>query len=347
MARSRRRPPPLRHHPRPTTTISTDCSSRLAGKIGRPAAASGPARPGVLDDDRYVGHFTRGGDGAAPAGHAPARDRRDRRAAGRKGHQGNEPARHRAGGRRQCRQSHQLFRRQGADHRRMLPPDDGQQSPARPRPLRRGEKPRASGRIWAPICYGPSARPAPRATAARRWCSANWSSPRRAMPCLGEILSVWVAERALMFRDWGQSIGLLPVACDALNLLTLSESCFYLSCGRSLAYRLVAMGSLAELFALCAASGRSAGRTGCRIWRAPSSRGPASGERRGRGRPSAHGTRAQIIEAAADIVAQQGLDGVTGRGVAQKADISLGSSATISPRSPIWRWRASAACSSA
>ncbi len=70
-------------------------------------------------------------------------------------------------------------------------------------------------------------------------------------PLFAEILADWFAGRAQAFRQWGQSIGLTAAASDALNLVTLSETCFYLSCGRSLLYRLVAVDSLAELVAIC------------------------------------------------------------------------------------------------
>lgn len=143
-------------------------------------------------------------------------------------------------------------------------------------------------------------------------------------PLFSEILSGWVAERRRLFRDWGRSIGIPTVAVDALALLTFSESCFYLSCGHALRYRIVAMGSLAELFELCSGT-RPAGAAASLpdLARPFFTRDLLPASDAGEDAVGAR-TRAQIIEAAADIVGQEGLDGVTGRGVAQRAEISLG-----------------------
>lgn len=144
-------------------------------------------------------------------------------------------------------------------------------------------------------------------------------------PLFEEILAGWFAERTRAFRKWGESIGLSAPAADTLSLVTLSESCFYLSCGHSLLYRLVAMGSLAELFAVCAGikpQGHSEGlpelaETFCSQGTSP----PATDA--GKEAVGAS-TRAQIVDAAADAVAEQGMDGVSTRLIAQKANISLG-----------------------
>jgi AcrR family transcriptional regulator len=143
-------------------------------------------------------------------------------------------------------------------------------------------------------------------------------------PLFRDILASWFCRRTRAFRDWGKSIGLAPEACDALNMVTLSETCFYLSCGRSLLYRLVASGSLTELFALCsnamtADHSESLPELADKFF--SDARPPATDA--GKEAVGAS-TRAQIIDAAADIVAEYGMDGVTSRLVAQKADISLG-----------------------
>lgn len=143
-------------------------------------------------------------------------------------------------------------------------------------------------------------------------------------PLFEEIFASWFAERAQTFRRWGQSIGLSANACNALNLVTLSETCFYLSCGRSLLYRLVAMGSLAELFALCiniGPSNHSEGLPALAQSFFSRTRPPATDA--GKEAVGAS-TRAQIVEAAADAVAEHGMDGISTRLIAQKANISLG-----------------------
>lgn len=144
-------------------------------------------------------------------------------------------------------------------------------------------------------------------------------------PLFEEILAGWFTERTRAFRKWGESIGLTVAAADTLNLVTLSESCFYLSCGRSLLYRLVAMGSLAELFAVCAGvkpQGHSEGLPDlARTFFSQGASPPATDA--GKEAVGAS-TREQIVDAAADAVAEQGMDGVSTRLIAQKANISLG-----------------------
>jgi AcrR family transcriptional regulator len=145
-----------------------------------------------------------------------------------------------------------------------------------------------------------------------------------ANPLFREILASWFNRRAQAFRDWGQLIGLATWSCDALNMVTLSETCFYLSCGRSLLYRLIASGSLAELFAICTDAAPDSGSASLPdlaykfFSRAGQPAMDAGKEAVGAT------TRAQIVDAAADIVAAQGMDSVTSRLVAQTAGISLG-----------------------
>jgi AcrR family transcriptional regulator len=144
-------------------------------------------------------------------------------------------------------------------------------------------------------------------------------------PLFAEILAHWFAGRVQAFRQWGQSIGLTAAASDALNLVTLSETCFYLSCGRSLLYRLVAMGSLAELVAICSGARLAGGSENlpdlAHRFFSQAARPPATDA--GKEAVGAS-TRAQIVEAAADIVAEHGMDGVSARLIAQRAAISLG-----------------------
>lgn len=144
-------------------------------------------------------------------------------------------------------------------------------------------------------------------------------------PLYEGILAGWFTERTRAFRSWGQSIGLTDAASDALNLVTLSESCFYLSCGRSLLYRLVALGSLAELFAICSGvrpQGHSEGLSDlAQTFFSQGASPPATDA--GKEAVGAS-TRAQIVDAAADAVAEHGMDGVSTRLIAQKANISLG-----------------------
>lgn len=143
-------------------------------------------------------------------------------------------------------------------------------------------------------------------------------------PLFAEILAGWFTGRVQAFREWGQSLGLTAAASDALNLVTLSETCFYLSCGGSLLYRLVAMDSLAELVAICSGASLAGGfKSLPHLAHSFFSqvRPPASDA--GKEAVGAS-TRAQIVEAAADIVAEHGMDGVSARLIAQRADISLG-----------------------
>jgi AcrR family transcriptional regulator len=143
-------------------------------------------------------------------------------------------------------------------------------------------------------------------------------------PLFAEILADWFAGRVMAFRQWGQSIGLTAAASDALNLVTLSETCFYLSCGRSLLYRLVALDSLVELLAICCGASLDDVAQGLPdLARSFFSQAGLPATDAGKEAIGAS-TRAQIVETAADVIAEQGMDGVSTRLIAQRADISLG-----------------------
>jgi AcrR family transcriptional regulator len=143
-------------------------------------------------------------------------------------------------------------------------------------------------------------------------------------PLFAEILADWFAGRVQAFRQWGQSIGLTAAASDALNLVTLSETCFYMSCGRSLLYRLVAVNSLAELVAICSGASLAGGsETLPDLAHSFFSQDRPPPTDAGKEAVGAS-TRAQIVDAAADIVAEHGMDGVSTRLIAQRAAISLG-----------------------
>jgi len=142
-------------------------------------------------------------------------------------------------------------------------------------------------------------------------------------PLFSEVMAAWLRERCELFRQWGHTFDLPEVASDTLSLLVLTESCFHLSCGDSLHYRLVARGSMAEIVGIFLKIGSSAVDSLPDLAEAffAQSREAANDETEAE---AAKGTRAQIIEAAADIVAEQGLDSVSSRLAAQKAGISLG-----------------------
>jgi AcrR family transcriptional regulator len=144
-------------------------------------------------------------------------------------------------------------------------------------------------------------------------------------PELSEIFRQWILRRQDILRAMAARAGLDPIAFDILGLIVLMEGGFSISNYNSPAYRLIARASFNEAFvrltglgerAYVAALHALAMRYHINADDQPAARAPDGADDAAQGRN-------QIIEAAAAIIEEQGLDGLTNRAVATRAGVSL------------------------
>jgi DNA-binding transcriptional regulator YbjK len=143
------------------------------------------------------------------------------------------------------------------------------------------------------------------------------SSPDLENLCLG-----WLRDRRDLLRKVAGRLDIAHVAIDVLGLQLLTEAGFAIACGRSLVYRMIAAEDLREAMACMvdlprierpAGPNSSAGRFYDSTFVQAGNGGPTD---------ETTAARTQMVEAAADLIQEQGIDQVSHRSVAAKTGAS-------------------------
>jgi AcrR family transcriptional regulator len=144
-------------------------------------------------------------------------------------------------------------------------------------------------------------------------------------PAFAAIARGWILERHGLLRSIAAKSGLDPVALDVLGLGLLMECAFAVSNRDSFGYRLIAEAGFNEAFARLTGIGNASHDAALQ---ALSKRYHINYDDQAALRVAAEGEppvqgKAQIIDAAAAILEEEGPDRVTNRAVAQRAGVSL------------------------
>ena len=142
-------------------------------------------------------------------------------------------------------------------------------------------------------------------------------------PELDDIFRHWIRARRDLLRTIAGRDGVDPLVADVLGLATLMECGFAVSSYDSLSYRLIAQASLQEaldrLSGIPGANDRGELEALIADYYAPSRDRPVSDNGNDGGRQG----RNHIVNAAAEMFIEQGLEELTNRAVAKRAGVSL------------------------
>lgn len=142
------------------------------------------------------------------------------------------------------------------------------------------------------------------------------------VPDLEHLCVGWLRDRRDLLRKVAGHLGIAHIAFDVLGLQLLTEAGFAIACGRSVVYRMVAAEDLREAMACMVGLPRierstgpntSAGRFYDSTFVQADNGGPMD---------EATTARTQMVEAAADLIQEQGIDQVSHRSVAAKTGAS-------------------------